>query len=926
MDGWEQMALVLGLAVLAGLILGPIAFFVTLGLPRRVDELERRNLALSQIAAAAQTREYLLLARLAMLETGAAPVIEKAAVPDRPAVVAEPVPLAKPAPMVALARVPEASATTPDPIAPPPLARTVPDMPAKPDMPRQPAPVRSLEERLGARWTVWVGGVALALGAVLLVRYSIEMGLIGPGVRIILSLLLAAVLIVAGEFLRRRDQADLSSKASDIPAVLTAAGTIAAFGAIYAAHALYGFVGPAIAFVALGATGIACMLLAALHGPALAGLGLVGALAVPLLVASHDPDPWIVTAYVAIVVAAAYGLARIRGWRWLAIAGAAGAFLWGLVFALGLGTSSVPLFAASMSHASLHVALALLVFGLPQRGGAVQAPARLGLLASIVPSVLAVPALLLLYAAIWHQFDLSWVFFASIVVAILAAGGRAMPAATGTLVAAGLLACAIMAIWPWNFQTDPDDGLAMLSAQGRFIVFGGLSGAGVALAAASGLWARQPVQARISLIQAGVASVTPLAALTLAWWQLDDAFPANVFAALAAALGVAFVGAATLLKTRPGAPASLGLGSFAAAAIAALALALVFLLDRGMLTVALALAAAGTALVAARLQIPALRWCVAALGLIIAARLAWDPRIAGDQLGSVPVLNWLLFGYGVPALSFALAAIWLRGPHEDVPLRLSQALAILFAALLVFFEIRHALNGGNAFARSSSLVEQGLMSTSALGFAIVTTRLDMARFGIVFRLASLGFGIVAFATALIGLGLLQNPFFTDEPVEGGRFFNAILLAYALPGLLALLLSRLSRHVRPGWYGLGAALLALVLLFATASLEVRRGFMAARIGFERGFDDTEFYTYSAVWLVMGIVLLAYGIWRNIQEARFVSGLFVVGAALKVFLFDLAGLGGILRALSFIGLGFVLIGIGLVYQKLVFRRAGGLKQNT
>ena len=77
----------------------------------------------------------------------------------------------------------------------------------------------------------------------------------------------------------------------------------------------------------------------------------------------------------------------------------------------------------------------------------------------------------------------------------------------------------------------------------------------------------------------------------------------------------------------------------------------------------------------------------------------------------------------------------------------------------------------------------------------------------------------------IGLGLLQNPFFTDEPVEGGRFFNAILLAYALPGLLALLLSRLSRHVRPGWYGLGAALLALVLLFATASLEVRRGLVA-----------------------------------------------------------------------------------------------------
>jgi uncharacterized membrane protein len=40
--------------------------------------------------------------------------------------------------------------------------------------------------------------------------------------------------------------------------------------------------------------------------------------------------------------------------------------------------------------------------------------------------------------------------------------------------------------------------------------------------------------------------------------------------------------------------------------------------------------------------------------------------------------------------------------------------------------------------------------------------------------------------------------------------------------------------------------------------------------------------------------------------------------KVFLLDLAGLEGVLRALSFLGLGAALIGIGLVYQKLVFAR--------
>jgi len=43
-----------------------------------------------------------------------------------------------------------------------------------------------------------------------------------------------------------------------------------------------------------------------------------------------------------------------------------------------------------------------------------------------------------------------------------------------------------------------------------------------------------------------------------------------------------------------------------------------------------------------------------------------------------------------------------------------------------------------------------------------------------------------------------------------------------------------------------------------------------------------------------------------------------SVLKVFLYDLTGIGGFWRAFSVICLGAVLIGIGLVYQKLVFAR--------
>jgi uncharacterized membrane protein len=41
-------------------------------------------------------------------------------------------------------------------------------------------------------------------------------------------------------------------------------------------------------------------------------------------------------------------------------------------------------------------------------------------------------------------------------------------------------------------------------------------------------------------------------------------------------------------------------------------------------------------------------------------------------------------------------------------------------------------------------------------------------------------------------------------------------------------------------------------------------------------------------------------------------------LKVFLVDMRGLTGIFQGLSFIGLGVVLLGIGRLYQRLLFPR--------
>src|SRR5262249_52094530 len=200
--------------------------------------------------------------------------------------------------------------------------------PPAPAEPRTPPP--SLEERFGTQWTVWVGGLALALGGVFLVRYSIEQGLIGPGVRVFLGALLAAALLAAGEWTRRNElNTGLGNlPAAHIPGILTAAGTTVAYATIYAAYALYGFLSPGVAFVLLGLVALATLAAALLHGPALAGLGLLGAYVTPLLVSSQKPSFWALYLYLAVVTGAAFALARMRLWRWLAITAVAFSAWW----------------------------------------------------------------------------------------------------------------------------------------------------------------------------------------------------------------------------------------------------------------------------------------------------------------------------------------------------------------------------------------------------------------------------------------------------------------------------------------------------------------------------------------------------------------------------------------------------------------------
>jgi uncharacterized membrane protein len=893
----DTFFVVLALLVLAFPIIAIVALVKSVGLGEQLRRVETRLAALERargVPAPAVSEQQ------APVETPAPPTTPPISEPMAAPTAPEPPAPSEPEPAIA------ASA----PVAPPP---TAPAAVAAPGM--------SFEERLGTQWAVWVGGLALALGGIFLVRYSIEQGLLGPPVRIALGALLAAALVGAGEWARRSERlAGISGlPTAHIPSILTAAGTTVAYADVYAAHALYGFLAPGSAFILLALVALATLAAALLHGPALAGLGLVGAYVTPLLVASQRPDYWSLYVYLAVVTAAAFALARFRMWRWLAITAVAFSAVWTLA---GMGAISANAPGAHAFHVIVCFALAasLIVAGLWL--GPDAPPGRIdGVSSAALGAYLVVATLLVLMSR--HD-PLALATFAALTTATVAIAWRA-EAATAAVPIAAALVVLVFVRWAADLDIErlvmPSGPVAGAVPEppktnaGWHLVLGAafallFGGAGYLAQGRS----ERPL---VPVLWSAAAVFAPIAILAALYYRIAGFEPSIPFAAAALLLSALYAFATETLDKRaprPGLPAASAI--FATGAVAALALALTLALERGWLTVALALMVPGIAWVADQRPLPALRVLAAVIGALVLARIGWEPRIVGDDVGTRPVFNWLFYGYGIPAAAFWLGGYLLRRRGDDVPARMVDAGAILLTVLLAFLEIRHFINGGDVYRDASSLAEIGLQVCVGLAMTIGLERLRLRSHSVVHDVAALVIAALTLAAIIVGLGMIENPFFTGEPV-GGRFVNLILLGYGLPAVLTAILALVSRGRRPKEYSAAAAVTSVALALMYLSLEVRTLYHGEVLN-EGPITNAEQYTYSAVWLVFGVTLLVVGMLLRSQAVRLASAAVVVLTVFKVFLIDMSDLTGIYQSLSFIGLGIVLLGVGWLYQRLLFPR--------
>lgn len=904
MDELLLFAALIVLTIFVGSVLGIIAFSRTRELRQRVEHLE------------------------AALRAAGSPATQ-----------AEPTPAPLPAEPV-VAEEPEAASEQVEAIAEPQPAgaQEATNEPSPPTEEQMPVAARtSLEEKIGSRWAVWVGGLALGLGGIFLVRYSIEAGLLGPAARVLLGLVFSTLLLAGGEWLRRSGFAEDSGPArAYVPGVLAAAGAVSAFASVYAAYGLYGLIGPAFAFVALGAVGVATLVLALRHGPALAALGLLAAYATPLLVSSSEPALLPLVIYLAVVSAATYVVARLRLWRWLAVSATVANILWSLLLSatvVTVGHAADQLYVGA--HFLISLLLAAVVFVTSHAPRDRTADIAFDRTALAVLSLFALPLVAFVAAAGTGALTVTLIAILALVLMALAsewpaARGLAVTALVVTLLAYGLLNVTVS-----NIVIDPVTGeptvadfadLLASPSGSDYLGIGILLGLILTVAGLAGAIA---ARGRPQLSVAGAFASPGLIAFAYLNTSRDlTASPAFAVAALVAAVYLASVTEylgrrlASDVRGRDGA-----IAAYAVGCIAALAAALTIAFERGMLTVSLALLVAAIAWVETRRPVAALRPTALAVAAVVVARVGWDPRIVGDDLGTTVLFNPLLYGYGVPTLAFAYAA-WRFGrtPGDRRPVPIFEALAVVFTALTATVEVHHAMNGGDLFAPVSSLAEQSLLTMVMLAISLGLNWLGARRPSPVMIWGVPLFGGFGLVMAAIGLLIVNNPVLTGERIDGGAFDGTLLLGYLGPAVLALLIAGVARRRAdlPRYAVPIAATVGGLLIAMWATLSVRARWHSGSLGWG-GVEEGELYAYSAVWLVLGLVVLTAGFVTASRAVRTVAAVIVAGVVAKVFLIDTAGLTGALRALSFIGLGGVLVAIGLAYQTILRRQRGGLPKS-
>src|SRR5512132_1020036 len=857
------------------------------------------------------------------------------------------------------AATPPAAATpapppAPPPSAPPPEPKPVPAFHAPPRP--EPKPSRwdrdiDFGEVLGAQGLAWAGGIVTVLGVVFFFVLAVNRGWIGAAERVGLGAFASLLVFGGGLWLHRRFGPTYSAYGA------VGAGIAGGYATLVAAAALYELVSDLGALAI--AAGIATIGLATslVWGSELvAGIGLIGATLVPMMVLFEDELSPIGTAFAGIVFAATATVAVKRRWpRLLAVGLAASVPQIAILVVDGQATDWDRVVLASLFSA-LYVAAAIGLHWSSDVEGLPSLSATLVIVSGVLAGVTGVAlfsgddrgwamlvaalALGVLAAALFPRAadrDLSALLGA--VALALAAVGLAV-SLTGPALAIAWAAEAAVLAWLARRIDEPRYAIAALAYLGAAAVDA------VIEAPPDHLYEAVSDPARGLLAPTAVALGAAVVAYCSREWRSDRPAAAGFFAYLEPAV-VAFREAHEVIRWITTWLA--GIAGLYAASLGVLGLVqtlddsplqlaferghVLVLVLWGVVAVALVVAGrrresrqittgglllAGASLVqAATFDLAVLDGNRLGVALLVAAATGLATAFA-DQFpepASGPTVS-------IPGAVFAVASVCLAvggllellEGHEGLAL-LGVTLFYLALAALVFRADQDfsavlwapALVVG-IFAASELTSGAWLVlawSAVAVGLEVISNAVDDERLAV----ASAVYLTLALAYT-VGTMAPPDEFFSanSDPADGVPSIAFVVAAGIIFALYALRTGQLK------WLRTVVFVAAAVLSMSAVSLTILGLFewlgpASVETDFQRGHSAA-----SAFWAVIGLVALYIGLTRETRALR-LAGFALFGLALaKIFLYDLANLSSVTRALSFLAVGAILLIAGFFYQRL------------
>ncbi len=366
--------------------------------------------------------------------------------------------------------------------------------------------------------------------------------------------------------------------------------------------------------------------------------------------------------------------------------------------------------------------------------------------------------------------------------------------------------------------------------------------------------------------------------------------------------------------------------------------ALAQIVPRGLLLFTPGLALVALAFATRRAAWPRL---APAIGVALVLLIGWSleplalwTQSALESIAAVPVMVGEAFPRPlllvrqmlVPALLIG-AAVWLLTAR--VSAGLVRGLAAL-AGVLGIVALHGLYRHGFAAMAGTDFIATGIAQRLLWQALLLGGAWSVARFAAdaVWRqMAVTALACAAFAHAFF-YGLVQmNPLWAEQAVGALPLANWLVAIYAVPALAVWLLRRehlaIARAI-DAVIQIGAMLLVAMLAFST----LRHAFSGSLLT-SVPVSQFEDVLRSVLAILLAIGFLVWGAQRRARDWRIASLVLMLGAVAKVFLFDAAGLEGLLRIASFVALGFSLIGIGWFYSKQLRgdgQGGGGQEGNT